>query len=51
MSNDAYIDDEQSYLQQLIENEEYEYWLFVNEQKEYQEYLAVLARSDEHEHF
>ena len=49
MSNDAYIqDDEASYIQQQQENDAYEYWVYYCEQKEYREYLEVLAKGDEH---
>lgn len=47
MANDCYIqDDEASYIQQQQENDEYECWLFEQEQKEYREYLEVLAKGE-----
>ena len=47
MSNDAYIpDDEVSYMQQQIENEEYEYWIFEQEEKERMQYLDELAKGE-----
>ena len=47
MANDQTInDDEASYLQQQIENEEYEYWIFMQEKKEHDEYLEILAKGE-----
>jgi len=47
MCNDAYIHDEEvSYMQQQIENEEYEYWLCEQEEKERMQYLDELAKGE-----